>query len=81
MEQVPSLLLYLRELFANEGGLFVVQNLPAGEAVADEIPLVKFPHDLLVVGDLKNLWVFVTSMAVADDTVAVGEFLQAGHPA
>ena len=61
--------------------MLVVEHLPASEAVADEVPLVPLPHDFLVLGDLEDLRVFITGVAVADDAVAVGEFLQAGHPA
>ena len=70
-----------RQFFPNKGGLLIIEHLPAGEAVADEVPLVKFPYDLLIVGNLKNLWVFVTCVAVANDPVSVLKFLQTGHPA
>ena len=61
--------------------MLVIEHLPAGEAVADKVPLVPLPHDFLVLGDLEDLRVFITGVAVADDAVAVGQFLKAGHPA
>ena len=42
---------------------------------------MELPWDLLGLGDFKDLRVVFSSVAVANDAVAVGEFLQAGHPA
>lgn len=56
------------------------ENFPAGEAVANEVPLVKFPDDFFVAGDFEDLRVVFAGVAVADDEVAVGEFLEVGGP-
>ena len=61
--------------------MFFIEHLPTGETIADEIPFLELPWDLLGLGDFKDLRVVFSSVAVANDAVAVGEFLQTGHPA
>ena len=57
-----------------------VENFPAGEAVADEFVLVEGPDDLAVFVEFDDLGIFIAGVAVADDEVAIGEFLEVGGP-
>lgn len=57
-----------------------VEDFPAGEAVADEFVFVEGPDDLAVLVEFDDLGIFITGVAVADDEVAVGEFLKVGGP-
>lgn len=70
----------MTELHANEGGLLGAEDFPAGEAVANEVPLVEFPDDFFVAGDFENLGVVFAGVAVANHEVSVGEFLEVGGP-
>ena len=75
---LPGLIFYRYFFFkvsADESGLFGVEDFPASEAVADEFVFVKGPDDLPVFIEFDNLRVLVAGVAIADDEVAVGEFL------
>ena len=60
--------------------MFGVEYFPAGKAVADEFVFVEGPDDLAVLIEFDDLGVLVAGVAVADDEVAVGEFLKVGGP-
>ena len=65
---------------ADQGGLFGVEDFPAGEAVADEFVFVEGPDDLAVFVEFDDLGVLVTGVTVADDDVPVRELLEIGGP-
>jgi hypothetical protein len=75
-----TLLFLLLKKRADEGGLFGIEDLPAGESIADEFEFVEGPDDLAVLVEFDDLRVFVASVAVANDDVSVGEFLKVGGP-
>ncbi len=47
------------------------KNLSVRCRVTEAIEIVKAPHDFLVSRDFDDLWILFTSMAVADNDVAI----------
>lgn len=60
--------------------MFGVEDFPAGEAVADEFELIEGPDDFAIFVEFDDLGILIAGVAVADDEVAIGEFLKVGGP-
>src|SRR5688500_6259907 len=57
-----------------------VEDVDGGEVVAEDGEVLEAPDDLLVAGDLDELWGLRTSMGVAEDQVAVWQGVERRHP-